>query len=42
LRGQGEEPRQVRRRLIGAVAWRWEAGERQVVRCYGVGDLFFG
>lgn len=42
LRGQREEPRQVRRRLVGAVAWRWEAGERQVVRCYGVGDLFVG
>ena len=29
----------MRRCLVGAVARGWEAGEGEVVCCYGVGDL---
>lgn len=39
LGGEGEETGEVWWCLVGAVAGGWEAGEGEVVGCYGVGDL---
>jgi hypothetical protein len=27
-------------RLVRSVSWRWEAGEREIVSCYRVWDLY--
>lgn len=39
LGGEGEETRQVRWGLAGACAWRWEAGEGEIVSSDCIGNL---